>query len=260
MRRSLLSVSCFVLAIYAFTMFAITTGLVAPTVAADQQNAASESADNQAAEAVRPVAVVTFSGWQELIDDLNFVGDVSDSPGLGSSIEGLLALTTGGQGLVSLRRDQPWGVTVGIVNNEPDVLAFVPLKDLDRFLTALVGVIGPAPKDAEGVYELDAMGQTILAKQHGDWAFINTSQQSLTNLPDDPAALVAELTKKYDIGVEVNMQNLPADFRDVALTQIRLGLEQGMSRDSNESEADLSCSQRGRHDADRGNRKGAHTN
>jgi hypothetical protein len=239
-RRSVSSVLSAALAIFVLTF---TTGLERPAVAADtpgQVDAGSGDAapDNGAPDANHPVAVITFSGWQELIDDLNFVGDVSDSPGLGSSIEGLLALTTGGQGLVGLRRDQPWGVAVSVVNNEPDILAFVPLKDLDRFLAALAGVIGPAPKDADGVYELDVMGQAILAKQHGEWAFIAMRQESLANLPDDPAAMVANLTKQYDVAIEVNMQNLPADFRDVALTQISLGLEQSMSRDEDESEED----------------------
>lgn len=241
MKRSTSSVPSTALAIFVLTIFALTSGLERPAVADDAPSSGEEqqAEQGQANEANRPVAVVTLSGWQELIDDLNFVGEVSDSPGLGSSIEGLLALTTGGKGLVGLRRDQPWGVAVSIVNNEPDVLAFVPLKDLDRFLTALAGVIGPAPKDADGVYELDAMGQSILAKQHGDWVFIAMRQESLANLPDDPSALVGNLTKNYDVAFEVNMQNLPADFRDVALTQISLGLEQGMARDGDESDEEF---------------------
>ncbi|MEZ6069401.1 MAG: hypothetical protein R3C10_03810 [Pirellulales bacterium] len=234
----LLTTAVFVTAGFApvFTPLALAADDPDQSVVVVEEEVVEEEFVVDADAAPRPVAVFTFSGWQELIDDLNFVGDVSDSPGLGSSIEGLMALSTGGQGLVGLRRDQPWGVTVSIVNNEPDILAFVPLKDLDRFFKALAGMIGPVPQDENGVYELEVPGQVLFAKQEGEWAFLATRPESLENLPQDPALLVASLTKKYDVAFAVNMQSVPDEFRMVALTQIRLGLEQGMTREKGESD------------------------
>ena len=54
-----------------------------------------------AQDEMKPMIVLSFAGYSELISDLDLVGEATGNPDLGQGIEGLLQLMTQGQGLVS---------------------------------------------------------------------------------------------------------------------------------------------------------------
>jgi hypothetical protein len=60
----------------------------------------------------QPMAVVTFSGYDQLIADVNYIGGLINKDGLSQIIEGYLAAVTGGAGLNGMDKTKPWGLIV----------------------------------------------------------------------------------------------------------------------------------------------------
>ena len=66
-------------------------------------------AQESTGEELKPVVTVAFSGYDALVSDLNFVGNLAGNPQLGSAIEMSTMLATGGRELKSLDKSKPWG-------------------------------------------------------------------------------------------------------------------------------------------------------
>ena len=91
---------------------------------------------------MKPVVVVSFAGYDALVADLNFIGELSETPQLAQSLEGILALVTRAQGLVGLDKSKPIGAALSLSESgQPQVVAFVPVSDSEKLLDALQGLI-----------------------------------------------------------------------------------------------------------------------
>ena len=64
------------------------------------------------APAAKPVAVVTFSGYDELMKDVNFIGSLMNNPQMSQSLEMVLMGMTEQKGLVGLDKTKPIGVII----------------------------------------------------------------------------------------------------------------------------------------------------
>lgn len=176
---------------------------------------------------MKPLIVASLRGYQELIDDLDHVGKVSDNPDLGKGIEGLIQLVTQGQGIVGLDKSKPWGLAISTDGLQFQIIGFLPINDLEKLLTALGGIVGEPEKDDQGVWKVEAQGQTVYLKQEGEWTFASLGSEFLVNLPKDPIALLGGLHEQYDAALRVYVQNIPEIFRQLAVEQLKIGLEQG---------------------------------
>ena len=56
----------------------------------------------------KPIAALAVASYNDLISDVNFVGELVDRPQLGATVEGLLALVTQGKGLAGVDKTRPW--------------------------------------------------------------------------------------------------------------------------------------------------------
>ena len=110
----------------------VRTLLIVSTFALGATPAFVFAEDEPAAEEMKPLVVASFAGFGELVDDLNFVGEVSDVDDLGTSLEGMLEMFTQGQGLAGIDRDRPWGLVVSTNGGEFQLLGFLPLNDSRR--------------------------------------------------------------------------------------------------------------------------------
>ncbi len=81
-----------------------------------------------AQDEMKPLIVVSLSNYQEMIDDLDFVGQVSGTPDMGKGLEGLLSLVTQGQGLVGLDKKKPWGLAASTDGVSFQILGFLPIQ------------------------------------------------------------------------------------------------------------------------------------
>jgi hypothetical protein len=177
----------------------------------------------------KPVAVISLSGYTEVFSDLDFLGKQSERPDLASGLEGMLQLFTQGKGLQGLDKKRPWGAVIEVRNeNEFVPLVFVPVSNLKQLLGSLAGVVGEAEEGTGGTYSLQAGPQRIYLKEQTGWAFVGQSADSLKTLPKNPLALLGGLEKSFDIGVRLHVRNIPEIYRDMALDQLKAGIESGL--------------------------------
>jgi len=85
-----------------------------------------------------------------------------------------------------------------------------------------------------GTIQIGAQGQTLFAREANGWAFVSMMPDWLENLPANPCELFGALTKEYDLGVRVHVQNIPEAFKQLALSQLQMGMEAGMKKLDNE--------------------------
>ena len=174
-------------------------------------------AQETSAGAQKPLLTVSFAGYDQLLGNIKAVGELAGKPELAKALDGMLVFFTQGKGLAGLDKTRPWGVVVSAGDEEKfPVQAFVPVTDLKQ-LMALVPNLEtgePYAPDAKGVYEVKGKGQTGYIMQKGQWAFIVDNRDALKSLPDDPAALLGDLTKKYLLGVRASVKNLPTAARE----------------------------------------------
>lgn len=186
------------------------------------------------AAGLKPVVVVSLASYDDLHSDLDFIGQLSEQPDLAKSLDGIIAVLTQFQGLAGLDKTKPIGVTVATDGQGFPVLGMIPTKDLKKLFGAFTQYIGQPEDVGGGVFELQAGNIPVFIKEKGGWAFVSQSKDGLDNLPADPMKILGELSKAYDLGVRIHLQNVPKVFRDMALDKFREGLETGLQQKNDE--------------------------
>lgn len=195
------------------------------------------------AQEMKPLFLVSLSGYDALKADIGYVGKIVGQPELAQSLEGVLSLFTQGQGLAGLDKSQPWGASVRSDGAQFQVLAFVPVTDVKKLMTALSGVIGQA-REEDGVYEIERETMTLYLKESSGWAYVSQTPEGLENLPEDPASLLGRLPKQYDAAVRFSWQNIPEQFRQMGMDQLRAAAQQASQRQPGESDQAFADRQR----------------
>jgi hypothetical protein len=175
----------------------------------------------QETDEMQPMFVVAHKGFAELMSDLEFIGEVSDNQDLAGGLEGLLTIFTGGQELDWLDKSKPWGLAVSSDGIEFQILAFMPISDIEKF-TGMLGAIGAsAQKEGDDMWKLDLLGQSLYFRQAGAWTYASISPDFLNNLPEDPSKLHKGVELAHDMVLQVNPQNIPEVFRQIAAAPIK---------------------------------------
>jgi hypothetical protein len=210
-------------------------------------------AEETPAAGLKPLVTVSFSGYDELRADIEFVGKLGNNPQLAQGLEKMLKDMTQGQGLTGLDTKRPWGVVVQTDGQQKfPICGFIPVTDLKQLLTR-VGNMQVVPfmeklfevpaVPADGVYELELGGATVCVQEKGGWAFITSSREDLANVPADPQKALGDLNQKYDLAVRASIQNVPSDYRKMFVDQMKAGAEIGMGRLPGESDEDFALRQ-----------------
>jgi hypothetical protein len=182
----------------------------------------------------KPVITVAFSGYEELISDLNFVGNLAGSPQLGANLEMATLLATGGRELKSLDRSKPWGGVVYADGPQFRGLAFVPLADLEE-LKGILETNAVEMEEVDGCLAASVNGQNVYLKSEGGWIFVSGKSANLENLPEDPAAALGGLQESYNLALRLDVQNVPQEMRDMLLSLLEMGMQGGMTQMPGES-------------------------
>jgi hypothetical protein len=176
--------------------------------------------DAPAQDRNKPLAVVSYAGYDRAMKTLEFIGQLAGKPEMAAGMEQMLKMMTGGQGLQGLDPQKPWGVVVRTEGSQIDGYAFFPVSDLKQLLTALTPLVGPATETG-GMFKIERGAQTFYAKKQGSWAFVANKESQLSGLPDAPDALLGELPKDYLWAARLFVANLPADLRDRIVAQVQ---------------------------------------
>ncbi len=195
---------------------------------------------------LKPLVTVSFSGYDELKADIEFVGKLGENPQIATQLEGTLKLFTAGKGLAGLDTTKPWGAVIQTDGRQEfPIYGFIPVTDLKQ-LVSLVGNFlpgGPPEEPTDGVYELETDGPILYVQQKGGWALIASSREELAQVPADPLKVLGGLNQKYDLAVRASIQNVPPAFRQELVEQLRVGAEAGMPRLPGESDEDYAMRQ-----------------
>ena len=188
-----------------------------------------------------PMATLSFSGYDALMADLDFIGRLGGNPGLAKSLEAVLKMQTQDEGLAGLDKTRPWGVAV-MPNPATlaDAFAFLPVNDLKKLLSVLESTGMPNKDVGQGVTEVGTpAGLPLFVKQKGDWAILSNTPDGLDDAPADPSTLLDGSEKKYDLAVRLLLNNLPPALKQMALGWWMSGVEEGLERKPGESDEQL---------------------
>jgi hypothetical protein len=187
----------------------------------------------------KPIAVVSFAGYDSLVEDVNYVGKLAGRPQLAQGLEGILMLVTRAQGLVGLDKSKPIGAAISLSDaGQPLPLVFIPVTDVDKLLDALQGLIPNVEDLGNGISKIRTPnGQSVVMRKTDGWVFLSDSADKLGTVPADPTKLLGNLPESYDLAVQVNVKNVPEQFVQLAVAQLRRGAEQGMQKKPDEDEA-----------------------
>ena len=171
----------------------------------------------QAAER-QVLAVAAIDSYADLKKQLVWFGSQIDNPGLAAMLESLLMLSTQGRGLAGLDPSRPVGIVVTSDGTDLVAHGLVPVKDLDKLLAALQGIIGPATADGDVRRVTLPSGIKLSITARDGWAVV--AQTGLETAAAAP--LVAALAKDFTVGIEA----FPSRMSDAVRKQLEAALDQ----------------------------------
>lgn len=219
-----------------FVLFCLAIALL--TAGATRARAADKSDES------KPVVVLSFSGYAEFKRDLEYLGTLAGNPRMADGLEQLLLLFTQGQGLGGIDQARPWGAALSITadGSQFPAMAFLPVGDFDKLLETLATVIADPVDAGDDIFEIRRDPNTYFLKHHGEWVYVAQQKSALADLPDDPLKQLRGLDEEYDLGVSVNVQNIPQALRDMASDLLMQAMEtqlaQQMDADDDETDED----------------------
>jgi len=204
----------------------------------------AEAADPPAST-MRSIAVVSLTSYDKIMKDVDFIGQLSGNPGATQQVEKMIQLFTQSQGLTGLDKSKPSGLVAYTDGFQVDAYAFLPVTDLKQMLDVLAAMNVASQELGDGTYSLqmNGMPQELYVKAQGGWAFVARTAEVLANVPEDPQQQLADLDKKYDVAVRLNVQNIPEMYRQMAIDGLNNGIADSLQANPNESPEEFQARQ-----------------
>ncbi|MAR13150.1 MAG: hypothetical protein CL681_24675 [Blastopirellula sp.] len=168
----------------------------------------------------KPVGIISISSVDELLGDVEHLGQLMQQPQL-TNARFIAGLYTDG-----IDTSKPSGAVVTMKDDVPVVTAFVPIKNFDTIITRLEDQFGEGENAGNGVTKFFVQ-QEVYIKEQGGYAVASTDKDSLRLVPKDPGKLIKGMDK-YDIAARLLVKNIPDDYKDQAIEQLELGFEMGI--------------------------------
>lgn len=189
-----------------------------------------------AGQAMKPVLVASFCGYEHLRKDLQWLGKLADNPDLASVAEAELQQQLGVKDFGGLDKARPWGVVVQTDGQEFTGFVFLPVTSFKEFLKTFEEKWGEPRPASDGVQELQIEGRPVFVKQAGAWALASNAPETLAAAPEDPLPLLDKLNESYDLALRVTVKNIPPMLRQMFLGMLQMGMQPGLARQEGESE------------------------
>lgn len=185
------------------------------------------------AEDLKPVVLVSIPSYNDITADLTFIGQVADVPDLPKQLDALLGQATNGQGLKGLDKTKPIGVAMVFDAGVQKAIVFVGTTDLKALLGSLPI---QANSNADGSFDVMAPTGPVHVQQQGGWAVFSNAPDLLKLVPADPSQLLGNLDKDYGAAVRINVQNVPAQSRDMLTGLMKMGFQAAMVQQPGEDD------------------------
>lgn len=186
-------------------------------------------------QSAKPIIVASLAGSDEVLSDILYL---TESAGVGDF--GRFAALMASPYTAPMDKSRPTGVCMTL-EGEDDmrVLSFLPVKDLKMLLMTLEEQIGKPEDLGGGVLKVAGNRPApMFIKEADGWAFVANRRENLDNLPKDPVALLDGLDKKYTLALRVNVGNIPAGLREMAVSQLQQGLQDRVAQELNSEQAE----------------------
>jgi hypothetical protein len=208
------------------------------------------------AEPFEPHVVVSVASYNELKNDLRYVGGVLGNPQWADILEGLILLNTRGQFPQVWDQTRRWGVAIqldpesillGTQMPEASAVVFIlPVTNLKQFLTSVEGLLGVAESVEPGIFRVfPPEGEPLYFKQQNRWVVATTKQGILASVPSDPSTLLAGVGKEHDLAIQVNFGRFPVELQDHLAKQLTEAIDSQVERALAESEELVAGSKQG---------------
>ena len=195
----------------------------------------------------KPILVGCISSYERVIENLKFVGELTSNPVYVERFAVLFGQIAEARSfklheIEGVDAQKPWGAAIISSDLEFVTLAFIPTTDFEQLLASLAPLIGEAEAEEE-LYKVD-LGKVlrlfrilpidlplpipegdevpVYVKEQDGWAFFAQFPHQLEDLPN-PTELLGDLPEKYDLAVELHVQNIPEAFRFLLVDQIAGG-------------------------------------
>ncbi len=178
-----------------------------------------------AAGTTDPVLVVTVASFNKVMQDVNYMSGVLGQPQVGGMFSMLAGTFT--QGLDTSR---PLAVLVPMVDGTPEPIGVIPTDNVEAMLKRLEPQTGPVDKLDDGTLVVQAGPALAYIRQVGSWAVVARNRELIDLVPADPMPLMEGLGDAYDIGIRLNIQEIPLPLREMLVEQIGQGFEQAIAR------------------------------
>ncbi|MBX3422679.1 MAG: hypothetical protein KF752_14085 [Pirellulaceae bacterium] len=174
---------------------------------------------------IKHVAVISIAPLERMMPEMSYLLSAFSMAEVTGVMEMVTTFYSKG-----LDRTKPIAVTVSYDGPEPSFQICVPTTDYKQWFQTLASM-GIEPTElAEGLYELAAGGQVMIVRIANNWMYFGASAESLAEVPDDPIELLGDLPQRYSIGVRLDLLQIPAEMRQVAIDQIQSGFERGLAQ------------------------------
>jgi hypothetical protein len=191
----------------------------------------------------QPLAVVAVNSYDQLVQDIDFLGGLIGQPQASQQLDMMLNLFTQNQGLAGLDKSRPLGVVSQVIGTGPMFAICLPVNDQNALLGVAKG-FGVTTQDmGNGITQISVMGQDLYAKNTGGWSLVSIVPDALSGVPADPGAVLAPLTADYDVAVQINVQSLPEAMRQMVLETMANAARAGIRQGPSESDAEFAARQ-----------------
>jgi hypothetical protein len=171
------------------------------------------------AQTLKPVAVVSIASVEENLADIGYITRIAGQEDVGKT-----AMLFGNALTAGIDKSRPAGLYVVPQAGDFHAVAFIPVSNLKLLLEVHKEQVGE-PEDVGGSILKIGTDRSAYVKEVAGWAFVAESKEHLSNLPQDPAALLGDLPKSYNIAGRILMQNIPEELRRLAIDEMKLGME-----------------------------------
>ena len=184
------------------------------------------------AEEFKPFATVALNSVDNIMEDVNFIGGLVGSPQMADQIRPMIDGFAQG-----LDKTKPIGLMVRMGDMGPAGAICIPVTNFQQ-LTQNLMMWGVNTKKDGDIYEISAQGQKLVAKEANGWATLSMMPEMLEGLPADPGQILGELSSEYDLGIRIDVQNIPPQYRAMAVEQLQAGMDAGSQQKADESDED----------------------
>ena len=175
----------------------------------------------------KPAIVISIANMDEQLKDVKYLLTASGFPELNFIAKAAIKGYAEG---VDFSRSAGVALYFEGENTTPSVSGFIPVDDLEILLDSIAG-IAEVEQGEDEVYTITVPdGTEIHVEEKGGYALFGTKAELLKSLPAEPAKMLGDNPKKYNLAFTIRPQHVPQPLRDLALDTIKEGSMQTLDQ------------------------------